>query len=205
MALDEDQRALVSFHPGVDWCTTHGTRDAGLAAAKTNNTLGVAGICGNCKVLEINISDAYCNCAGHDEVGCGVPDAGYSVKIENAGRGTGESSLTGRSPVASRHRVPWAQLLRRVLHLDALACPRCTTAARRVPMVVLAFLTDPDVVGRILRHLGLPACAPVLAPARSAGIMFDCASAECERSSGEGDGDGWTDDVTVDPRIRPPP
>jgi hypothetical protein len=34
-------------------------------------------------------------------------------------------------------------------------------------MVVLAFLTDPDVLGRILQHLGLPSVAPALAPARS--------------------------------------
>jgi len=34
-------------------------------------------------------------------------------------------------------------------------------------MVVLAFLTDPDVVGKILRHLGLPTSAPALAPAGS--------------------------------------
>lgn len=33
-------------------------------------------------------------------------------------------------------------------------------------MVVLAFLTDPDGVGRILRHLGLPDAAPAVAPAR---------------------------------------
>jgi hypothetical protein len=34
-------------------------------------------------------------------------------------------------------------------------------------MVVLAFLSDPDVVSKILRHLGLPVSAPALAPARS--------------------------------------
>ena len=63
--------------------------------------------------------------------------------------------------------MPWAQLLRRVLHLDALSCPRCSRRKQSVPMVVLAFLTDPDVVGKILKHLGLPTSAPVLAPAGS--------------------------------------
>jgi hypothetical protein len=33
-------------------------------------------------------------------------------------------------------------------------------------MVVLAFLTDPDVVGAILKHLGLPRAPVSLAPAR---------------------------------------
>jgi hypothetical protein len=70
-------------------------------------------------------------------------------------------------PPAPRHPLPWAQLLRRLLHVDALACPRCSTPARSLPMVVLAFLTDPDVLGRILQHLGLPSVAPALAPARS--------------------------------------
>jgi hypothetical protein len=33
-------------------------------------------------------------------------------------------------------------------------------------MVVLAFLTDPPVVSKILAHLGLPTAPPPLAPAR---------------------------------------
>jgi hypothetical protein len=33
-------------------------------------------------------------------------------------------------------------------------------------MLVLAFLTDPAVVEKILRHLGLPCTPPPLAPAR---------------------------------------
>jgi hypothetical protein len=33
--------------------------------------------------------------------------------------------------------------------------------------VVLAYLTDPEVVSRILRHLGLPIVAPMLAPAKN--------------------------------------
>jgi hypothetical protein len=63
---------------------------------------------------------------------------------------------------AHRQRVPWAQLLRRVLHVDALACPRCSTATHTVPMTVRAFLSDPKVVGKILQHLGLPTTAPAL-------------------------------------------
>ena len=34
-------------------------------------------------------------------------------------------------------------------------------------MVVLAFLTDPDVVQKILTHLGLPTTAPALAATRT--------------------------------------
>ena len=56
-------------------------------------------------------------------------------------------------------RLGWAQLLRRVLDIDALTCARCAAA-----MTVIAFLTDPKVVTRILDHLELPSSLPVLAP-----------------------------------------
>jgi len=38
-------------------------------------------------------------------------------------------------------------------------------------MVVLACLTDPRVVNKILGHLGLPSTAPALGPARSFGQL----------------------------------
>ena len=60
---------------------------------------------------------------------------------------------------ARPHRMSWAALLKRVLDVDALACPGCGAA-----MVVLAFLTDPPVVRRILEHLDLPSVAPRLSP-----------------------------------------
>ncbi len=55
-------------------------------------------------------------------------------------------------------------MLLRVLFVDALTCPRCS-----VPLVVLAFLSDPLVTAKILRHLDLPATALPLAPAEPAG------------------------------------
>ena len=116
-------------------------------------------------------------------------------------RGT-QSPLSGRS----RKRTSWAQLLLRVLHVDAaLACPRCSPPGRTVPMVVLAFLTDPQVVRKILKHLGLPATAPPLVRSRSLGRVLGFALAEEEGAStgewgDEGDGSG-----TPVPPIRPPP
>jgi len=89
-------------------------------------------------------------------------------------------------PPAPRRRLPWAQLLRRLLDVDALACPRCSTRSRPVAMAVLAFLTDPDVIAKILRHLGLPTCPPPLTPACS--------------SAGQA-----LPDVAPPPTIRPPP
>ena len=48
----------------------------------------------------------------------------------------------------------------RVFEIDVLACP-CGGRRR-----VIALLTDPTVVRRILAHLGLPTTAPAIAPAR---------------------------------------
>jgi len=111
----------------------------------------------------------------------------------------------GEPPHSVRRRLPWAQLLRRVLSVDALSCPRCSTRTRPVAMVVLAFLTDPEVIGRILRHLGLPSSAPPVVKARSSGgemgfeLGEEVLSGEGEdffEGEGAGRGEGF---------IRPPP
>jgi hypothetical protein len=48
-----------------------------------------------------------------------------------------------------------------VFDVDGLTCAKCN-----VPMVVLAFITDPPVVRRILDHLHLPSVPAPVAPAR---------------------------------------
>jgi hypothetical protein len=74
-------------------------------------------------------------------------------------RSSAEPGPAGERP--RRSRTPWAELLRRVFAVDALRCPKCMG-----PMVVLAFLTDLQVVDKILTHLGLPSAPAPLAPAR---------------------------------------
>ena len=49
------------------------------------------------------------------------------------------------------YRVPWAELLRRTFGVDVLACPKCDARRR-----VIAYIEEPSVVRKILRHLGLP-------------------------------------------------
>jgi hypothetical protein len=78
-----------------------------------------------------------------------------------------------RTESRRRRHLPWAQLLRRVFFLDALTCPRCDAA-----MLVLALLSEPEVVRKILLHLDLPADVPAPAPARCTGEpLFDDDSA----------------------------
>ncbi len=72
-----------------------------------------------------------------------------------------ESPAPAPPPPDRKRRLPWADLLRRVHAVDVLACP-CGARAR-----ILAFLTAPDVVATILRHLGLPEHPPPITPARA--------------------------------------
>jgi hypothetical protein len=65
-------------------------------------------------------------------------------------------------PDHARKRAAWAELLKRVFEIDVLTCPWCGGKRK-----LIALITDGKVVRRILEHLGLPAAAPVLAPARS--------------------------------------
>jgi len=66
------------------------------------------------------------------------------------------------SPSSKRPRLAWASLMRRVLDIDVLTCPKCAAS-----MTIIAFITDPNVLTKILDHLNLPSAPPPLAPARS--------------------------------------
>lgn len=66
-----------------------------------------------------------------------------------------------RSPVR-RRRYPWAELLRRVFEIDVFYCPHCGGVRR-----LLAAITAPDAIERVLRAMGLPCEAAQLAPARA--------------------------------------
>ncbi len=94
---------------------------------------------------------------------------------------TARSTDDAARPAVRPRRLGWAQLLLRVLDVDALACPECATSMTVIPkghrfrtsgassaqLNHIAFLTDPPVLTRILDHLGLPSSHPPLAPARS--------------------------------------
>jgi hypothetical protein len=110
--------------------------------------------------------------------GCSPPRSSRSSAPASAEIEADDADATRLPPpqLAGAHQprrrpLPWAQLLMRVFFVDALSCPRCAS-----PMVVLALLSDPPVVQKILRHLGLPAEAPPLAPAilaASDGPLFE--------------------------------
>jgi hypothetical protein len=68
------------------------------------------------------------------------------------------------APAAPQRRawIPWAELLRRTYGVDVLRCPRCLAQ----PLRLIAFITDAEVVTKILTHLHLPTDLPPPAPAR---------------------------------------
>ena len=68
---------------------------------------------------------------------------------------------------AATRYIPWADLLKRVYDLDALACPKCGGRLKMISLIM-----QKDVVRRILVSLGLPCEPPVLARAR-APTLFD--------------------------------
>ena len=65
-----------------------------------------------------------------------------------------------RQSGGSRYR-PWADLLKRCFGLDVLECPSC-----KGRMKLLAMVTEPKSIRRMLRHLGEPTEPPVREPAR---------------------------------------
>ncbi len=78
------------------------------------------------------------------------------------------NSLTAPSTSARSHsrRSTWAELLRRVFAVDVFTCPHSGGPRR-----LIAQLTDPVVVRKILAHLGHPTEPPRPAPARSPELL----------------------------------
>ena len=75
----------------------------------------------------------------------------------------------------------WAALMARTFGCDVLACPRCGGRLRLV-----ALIEEAAVIGRVLRHLGLPTEVPAPRPARAPPLPL-----------GTPDQTGWDDDPSV--------
>ena len=55
----------------------------------------------------------------------------------------------------------WALLLARIYECLPLSCPKCGR-----PMTIIAFITAPPVIQKILTHIGEPTVPPSILPAR---------------------------------------
>ena len=69
---------------------------------------------------------------------------------EVGGAGAGPASRAARAEARNARalRRSWAQLIKRIYEVDPLVCPTCGSE-----MKVIAFITEHDVVEKILRHL----------------------------------------------------
>ena len=132
-----------------------------------------------------------------------LPPGVESPAVPPTNEGAAESEDGGEAcaveapmPTVRPRRLGWAKLLRRVLNVDALTCPECATS-----MTVIAFLTDPLVLKRILDHLGLASSPPTVAPARSpldeAGLFAN--------EPPDDNGDDWTYQEEGSQIARAPP
>jgi hypothetical protein len=88
--------------------------------------------------------------------------------VAAAGGGAAPAPLSAEHEPASLEwkaaRRRWAQLIRRIYEVDPLVCPRCGGQMRTI-----AFITEPRVIGKILRHLaekGVDARSPPVAARR---------------------------------------
>jgi hypothetical protein len=72
----------------------------------------------------------------------------YRPEKEEGGRGGREDPRDLDSDFARERRRSWARLMRKILEVDPLLCPKCG-----VEMKIVAVITDPAVIDRILGHL----------------------------------------------------
>ena len=112
------------------------------------------------------LADRLCRAAremGIDPGKLAVPPAGVppdGVPPLAAGPSQDTEELSPRkNRSASRS---WAMLIARIYETFPLSCPRCQAA-----MKIIAFITRPDTIARILEHLGEPVRPPPLSPARA--------------------------------------
>jgi hypothetical protein len=94
-------------------------------------------------------------------LGCASPGDADLVRVGGS---------PGSAPLRAR-RLSWAALMQRVFARDVLECPSCGGRMR-----LIAAIEQPEVVGAILRCLGLATRAPPTAPARDTELPLFAAS-----------------------------
>jgi hypothetical protein len=72
----------------------------------------------------------------------------------------GPEAPSAAKTIRSR-RLPWAELLKRTFRIDLTQCPKCQGL-----LIIIAFITDPAIVYKILSHLHLPTEIPNPEPSR---------------------------------------
>ena len=68
---------------------------------------------------------------------------------DESNQATADQALS--TPPQRTYRLPWARLMKRVMNIDLLICPRCKSM-----MAIIAFISDLEIVQKILTHLKIP-------------------------------------------------
>lgn len=106
--LDDDNNGFVDDVQGWNFVDTnnnvmdmngHGSLVAGIAAARSNNTLGIAGVCGNCRIMPVKITQVS-GFANYSDIAAGIY---YSIdkgaKVINLSVGGYSDSITVKNAV----------------------------------------------------------------------------------------------------------
>jgi hypothetical protein len=88
----------------------------------------------------------------------GLVVPGTSAPEQQPGAANDVAKVATPKKRAGRHRLRWAELLRRVFNVDLEKCP-CGGKLKFIAAII-----DRDAIKRILDHLGLPSAAPEFAP-----------------------------------------
>ena len=92
----------------------------------------------------------------------------FGTTSSPADSGANDDAEEHSDAVTCRHggNYLWAELMRRSLRFDVLACPRCGGR-----LTLIALIDDPAVIRRMLLHLGLPTGVPEARPARAPPLL----------------------------------
>lgn len=97
-----------------------------------------------------------------------APNAAWRKEVVAYGRSEQQFEGQAASRSTSGRNSKWADLLKRIFLVEALSCPRCGGQ-----MKVIANIDDPEVIHKILSHLGLPTSATATKPAKPSYAFFD--------------------------------
>jgi hypothetical protein len=90
------------------------------------------------------------------------------TEAEQAAAASGEPAAKPGPALRSRCSSLWAALLARIYEVFPLVCPNCGEQMR-----IIAFITDPASIERILSHIGEPTTPPTIAAARAPPLPSD--------------------------------
>jgi hypothetical protein len=78
------------------------------------------------------------------------------------------SNENNKNERGKERRTTWARLLKRVFDVDVETCDLCGGKVK-----IIAAIKKPEVIKKILDHIGLPSVPPEIASARGPPIFYD--------------------------------